>query len=55
MKNVKTPLILGEGAVFALYFMVAFIAAIKADSFDRKKKKTVPEKDGDNDEDQEKE
>lgn len=55
MRNVKTPLILGEGAVFALYFMVAFIAAIKADSFDRKKKKTVPEKDGDNDEDQEKE
>lgn len=38
LNNVKTPLILGEGAVFALYFMVAFIEAIKTD-FDRKKKK----------------
>ncbi|MBD5159165.1 MAG: lipopolysaccharide biosynthesis protein [Ruminococcus sp.] len=37
--NVKMPLILGEGAVFALYFLIAFLDAIKTDSFDRKKKK----------------
>lgn len=39
MDNVKIPLVLGEGAVFALYFMVAFIEAIKTDKFDKKKKK----------------
>lgn len=43
MNNVKTPLILGEGAVFAVYFMIAFIEAIKTDSFDRKKKKKKEE------------
>lgn len=49
MNNVKTPLILGEGAVFALYFMVAFIEAIKADFDKRKKKESEPETpDGDN-------
>ena len=37
--NIKIPLILGEGAVFALYFLVAFIEAIKADAFNKKKKK----------------
>lgn len=43
MNNVKTPLILGEGAVFALYFMIAFIEAIKTDYDKRKKKATEPE------------
>ncbi|MDE6672753.1 MAG: lipopolysaccharide biosynthesis protein [Ruminococcus sp.] len=37
--NVKMPLILGEGVVFAIYFLIAFLDAIKTDSFDRKKKK----------------
>ena len=47
--NIKMPLILGEGVVFALYFMVAFIEAIKTDAFDNKKKKaTKPETSDDN-------
>lgn len=41
MNNVKMPLILGEGVVFAIYFMVAFIEAIKTDMFDRKRKKVT--------------
>ena len=41
--NIKTPLLLGEGAIFALYFMVAFIEAIKTDAFDNKKKKKEEE------------
>ena len=52
MNNVKSPLILGEGVVFALYFMVAFIEAIKTDMFDKKKKKAGEQEisDGNSDE-----
>lgn len=56
MNNIKTPLILGEGAVFAVYFMVAFIEAIKADMFDKKKKKSAEdEESGDEEESKEEE
>lgn len=55
MNNVKTPLILGEGAVFALYFMVAFIEAIKADMFDKKKKKASEQEIADGNSDDNKE
>lgn len=49
MNNVKSPLVLGEGAVFALYFVIAFIEAVKTDKFDRKKKKeNEPETPDDN-------
>ncbi|MDE6834344.1 MAG: lipopolysaccharide biosynthesis protein [Ruminococcus sp.] len=37
--NIKIPLVLAEGAVFALYFLIALIEAIRADSSERKKKK----------------
>ena len=37
--NIKMPFILGEGAVFGIYFLIAFLEAIKADSLERKKKK----------------
>ena len=39
--NVKMPLLLGEGVVFFIYFIIAFIEAIKADTFDKKRKKTA--------------
>ncbi|MCM1357315.1 MAG: hypothetical protein NC205_01870, partial [Prevotella sp.] len=48
--NIKMPLILGEGVVFALYFMVAFIEAIKTDAFDNKKKKKKEEENSDTEE-----
>lgn len=50
MNNIKSPLVLGEGVVFIVYFMLAFTEAVKADSFDKKKKKkdTEPENPDDN-------
>lgn len=52
--GIKKPFILGEGVVFALYFMVAFIEAIKTDMFDKKRKKvTDPENSGDGEESKE--
>lgn len=36
MNNIKTPLILGEGAVFALYFMISFIDAVRSDMISKK-------------------
>lgn len=54
INNVKKPFILGEGVVFAIYFMVAFVEAIKTDMFDRKRKKvTEPENSGDEEESKE--
>ena len=37
--NIKMPLILGEGVVFGLYFMIAFIEALRTDALNKKKKK----------------
>ncbi|MDE6780148.1 MAG: lipopolysaccharide biosynthesis protein [Ruminococcus sp.] len=45
VNEAKMPIILGECAVFAIYFMIAFIEAIKSDTFDRKRRKA--EKDSD--------
>lgn len=54
MNNVKMPLILGEGVVFAIYFMIAFIEAIKTDMFDKKRRKDAEnENSGDNEESKE--
>ena len=39
INNVKTPLILGEGVIFVLYFVVAFVDAMRTDALNRKRKK----------------
>ncbi len=39
ISNVKVPLILGEAGVFAIYFLIAFIAAIRAEIIRKKRDK----------------
>ncbi len=39
INNVKVPLILGEGVIFVLYFVVAFVDAMRTDALNRKRKK----------------
>lgn len=54
MDSIKKPLVLGEGVVFAIYFMIAFIEAVKTDMFDKKRKKvTESENSGDEEESKE--
>lgn len=55
MNSVKMPLILGEGVVFAIYFMIAFIEAIKTDVFDKKRRKDAENENSGNDEEESKE
>lgn len=55
MNNVKTPLILGEGVVFALYFMVSFIDALKSDMTDKKRRKANKPDNSDDEENDEEE
>lgn len=50
MNNVKVPFILVEGIVFAIYFMVAFVEAVKSDMADRKRKKIDEAEESDDEE-----
>lgn len=50
MNNIKTPLILGEGAVFALYFMISFIDAVRSDMISKKRRKVNESRNSDDDE-----